>query len=96
MRGADEPVRGAAHLTLPALRDGSLPLPPEGRRGARVPAGIFLVGVSSGARRVRGSLAGSEAEAAVGVAGDLVDEVDLPGQVLAHVALAFGRRPVAG
>jgi len=30
--GADEPVRGTAHLTLP-LR-GPLPLPPEGRRGA--------------------------------------------------------------
>ena len=33
MRGADEPVRGATHLTLP-LRRGPLPLPPEGRRGA--------------------------------------------------------------
>jgi hypothetical protein len=33
-RGTDEPVRGAAHLTLPSPRDGSLPLPPEGRRGA--------------------------------------------------------------
>src|SRR5216683_5123519 len=32
VRGADVPVRGAAHLTLP-LR-GPLPLPPEGRRGA--------------------------------------------------------------
>src|SRR6266446_946777 len=31
VRGADVPVRGAAHLTLP-LR-GPLPLPPEGRRG---------------------------------------------------------------
>src|SRR6266478_4520730 len=34
VRGADEPVCGAAHLTLPSLRDGPLPLPPEGRRGA--------------------------------------------------------------
>src|SRR5207245_630827 len=34
VRGADEPVRGAAHLTLPSLRGGPLPLPPEGRRGA--------------------------------------------------------------
>src|SRR6266446_1299976 len=32
VRGADEPVRRTAHLTLP-LR-GPLPLPPEGRRGA--------------------------------------------------------------
>jgi hypothetical protein len=33
--GADDPLRyGAAHLTLPSLRDGPLPLPPEGRRGA--------------------------------------------------------------
>src|SRR6266853_439624 len=31
-RGADEPVRRTAHLTLPL--SGSLPLPPEGRRGA--------------------------------------------------------------
>jgi hypothetical protein len=48
VRGADEPVRGAAHLTLPPpriksvgrrlTRDGSLPLPPEGRRGARLGA----------------------------------------------------------
>jgi rieske iron-sulfur protein len=30
VRGADEPVCGAAHLTLPSLRDGPLPLPPEG------------------------------------------------------------------
>src|SRR6058998_162187 len=36
VRGADEPVRGTAHLTLPSLRDGPLPLPPKGRRGARV------------------------------------------------------------
>src|SRR5713226_7479001 len=29
------PERGAStHLTLPSLRDGPLPLPPEGRRGA--------------------------------------------------------------
>src|SRR5437762_2912339 len=32
VRGADEPIRATAHLTLP-LR-GPLPLPPEGRRGA--------------------------------------------------------------
>ena len=37
VRGADEQVRGSAHLTLP-LR-GPLPLPPEGRRGA-LAAGI--------------------------------------------------------
>src|SRR6266850_2572824 len=31
------PERGAGtHLTLPSLRDGPLPLPPEGRRGAIV------------------------------------------------------------
>jgi L-seryl-tRNA(Ser) seleniumtransferase len=35
VRGADEPVGTGAHLTLPSLRDGPLPLPPEGRRGAR-------------------------------------------------------------
>ncbi len=34
MRGADVPVRGPNHLTLPTLRGGPLPLPPEGRRGA--------------------------------------------------------------
>ena len=34
MRGADVPVRGPNHLTLPTLRVGPLPLPPEGRRGA--------------------------------------------------------------
>ncbi len=39
VRGADVLVRGAAHLTLPTLRVGPLPLPPEGRRGALV-AGI--------------------------------------------------------
>ena len=43
VRGADVPVCGAAHLTLPLLRDGPFPLPPEGWRGASVPAGIFLV-----------------------------------------------------
>jgi hypothetical protein len=36
VRRADEPVSIAAHLTLPSLRDGSLPLPLEGRRGALV------------------------------------------------------------
>jgi hypothetical protein len=48
VRGADEPVHAAAHLTFPprslswgrASRgpggDGPLPLPPEGRRGAFV------------------------------------------------------------
>ena len=30
---------GATHLTLPPLRDGPLPLPPEGRRGAPVREG---------------------------------------------------------
>ena len=34
MRGADDAACGAAHLTLPSLRDGPLPLPPKGRRGA--------------------------------------------------------------
>ena len=35
MRGADGPVCGTAHLTLPgAAAPGPLPLPPEGRRGA--------------------------------------------------------------
>jgi len=36
-----------------------------------------------------------QAEAAVGVAGDLVDEIDLLGEVFAHMALALGGRPVA-
>jgi UDP-N-acetylmuramate dehydrogenase len=40
VRGADEAVSSAAHLTLPALRAGPLPLPAKGRReafaGARV------------------------------------------------------------
>src|ERR1700730_16942043 len=40
MRGAAGPVRSLAHLTLPSLRDGPLPLPPEGRRGALVLAGV--------------------------------------------------------
>src|SRR6266700_563084 len=42
VRGADEPVCGAAHLTLPGtVAPGPLPLPPEGRRGAfsRTPTG---------------------------------------------------------
>jgi len=39
VRGADEAVRGAAHLTLPPLRDGSLPLPPGGGEGL-LPQGI--------------------------------------------------------
>ncbi len=33
----------------------------------------------------------TEAEVAVAVAGDLVDEVDLPGEVLAHKALTVCR-----
>jgi hypothetical protein len=38
VRGADEAVCGAAHLTLPgAIAPGPFPLPPEGRRGALVP-----------------------------------------------------------
>jgi hypothetical protein len=28
VRGADAPIFGSPHLTLPSLRDGSLPLPP--------------------------------------------------------------------
>jgi formamidase len=31
VRGADVPVRGATHLTLPTLWVGPRPLPPEGR-----------------------------------------------------------------
>ena len=42
MRGADEPVCGAAHLTLPTLRVGPLPLPLKGGEGL-VSAGIILV-----------------------------------------------------
>jgi len=34
--GADEPVHAAAHLTFPSIRDGPLPLAPQGRRGAFV------------------------------------------------------------
>jgi hypothetical protein len=34
VRGADEGVCGAAHLTLPGERAGAPPSPPEGRRGA--------------------------------------------------------------
>jgi len=37
VRGAAAPVRGLTRLTLPSLRDGPLPLPPEGRRGALAP-----------------------------------------------------------
>jgi len=38
VRGADQAVCGAAHLTFPgAVAPGSLPLPPEGRRGALFP-----------------------------------------------------------
>jgi hypothetical protein len=33
VRGADLPVRGIPQLTLPPLRGGSLPLPPEGGEG---------------------------------------------------------------
>ncbi len=36
MRGADGRDSAAAHLTLPSLRDGPLPLPPSGRRGALI------------------------------------------------------------
>ncbi len=35
VRGAEITRLGAAHLTLPRLRRGPLPLPPDGRRGAR-------------------------------------------------------------
>jgi hypothetical protein len=33
VRGADVAGCGATHLTLPSLRDGPLPLPPEGGEG---------------------------------------------------------------
>src|SRR6266481_3012178 len=46
VRRADEQGIGAAHLTLPSLRDGPLPLPPEGRRGA------FLAQSPIGAHRI--------------------------------------------
>ena len=36
VRGAGNTGRGAAHLTFPSLRDGPLPLPPDGRRGVLV------------------------------------------------------------
>src|SRR5438874_324897 len=40
VRGADQAVCGAAHLTLPdAVAPGPLPLPPVGRRGAVFPNG---------------------------------------------------------
>jgi hypothetical protein len=42
VRGADEPVCGTAHLTLPTLRVGPLPLPLKGGEGL-VSAGIILV-----------------------------------------------------
>src|SRR6202011_2591218 len=42
VRGADEPVCGAAHLTLPTLRFGPLPPPLKGGEGL-VSAGIILV-----------------------------------------------------
>ena len=42
MRGADEPVCGAAHLTLPTLRLGSSLSPLKGGEGL-VSAGIILV-----------------------------------------------------
>jgi N-methylhydantoinase A len=38
----------AAHLTLPPLRDGPLPLPPAGRRGFAVLAVPWRVGIDSG------------------------------------------------
>src|SRR5258708_4465831 len=41
--GAGGRGRGPPPPPLPPLRDGPLPLPPEGRRGARVRAGIFSV-----------------------------------------------------
>jgi hypothetical protein len=37
VRGADVLVRGAAHLTLPTLRVGPLPLPPKGGEGLLSP-----------------------------------------------------------
>src|SRR5271165_3719478 len=44
VRGAVELVCGIAYLTLPvATATRLLPLPPEGRRGALVPVGKFLV-----------------------------------------------------
>ncbi len=35
----DSRVLADTHLTLPSLRDGPLPLPPEGRRGVHRPLG---------------------------------------------------------
>jgi hypothetical protein len=34
VRGADGPIHRGAHLTFPLLRDGPLPRPASGRRGA--------------------------------------------------------------
>src|SRR5271168_1367137 len=56
-RGADVLVGGAAHLTLP-LR-GSLPLPPEGRRGT--------LGRSWSCRRASGCASVSECERLISI-----------------------------
>jgi hypothetical protein len=40
VKEADEPVCTAAHLAFPRLRRGNLPLPPKGRRGAFLAAGV--------------------------------------------------------
>jgi hypothetical protein len=40
VREANRRTLHAAHLTLPSLRDGSLPLPPGGRRGEGAPPGL--------------------------------------------------------
>jgi hypothetical protein len=45
VRRDDGQHRGAAHLTLPSLHDGSLPLPPGGRRGT------LLAGMLAGERQ---------------------------------------------
>ena len=47
-------IHGAAHLTLPSLCDGSLPLPPEGRRGARGFAVTLITLISLAPRGGRG------------------------------------------
>src|SRR6266851_1713264 len=53
VRGAGEPVCGAAHLTLPSLREGPLPLPLKGGEGLVPPSEALN---EDGAARNRGRL----------------------------------------